>query len=236
MCPLSVCNSYTWLRSLRLTLRFALCSLPFLHNRNPRAIGLFEKAPKLWEVVTLFQVEAVGAERRLCSIARWAFLHLHKVSTQTIPSLWYFESGAISVSGVDCSVVVLFSATSTPSVHIKLQILYFTSRLHILGRHRWVHNACDCWGLRRGLSSTRDPFLCGGSSTAFLFVNRILEQVVRIVGFNSCSYHVMLDCFITGLFGHLQTTLLGVGGISVYCGWWRFEALRSWSALQKTFG
>jgi hypothetical protein len=33
------------------------------------------------------------------------------------------------------------------------------------------------------------------------------------VGFDSCSYHVMLDCFITGLFGHLQTTLLGVGGM-----------------------
>jgi hypothetical protein len=33
------------------------------------------------------------------------------------------------VSGVDCSVVVLFSATSTPSVHIKLQILYLTPRL-----------------------------------------------------------------------------------------------------------
>jgi len=44
--------------------------LPFVLNRNPRAVRLFEKAPKSWEVVTLFQVEAVGAERRLCSTAR----------------------------------------------------------------------------------------------------------------------------------------------------------------------
>ena len=65
----------------------------------------------------------------------------------------------------------------TPSVRIKWKILHFTSRLHILGRHRWVCNVGECWALRWGLSSTRDSFFCGWSSTTFLFVNRILEQV-----------------------------------------------------------
>jgi hypothetical protein len=44
-------------------------------------------------------------------------------------------------------------------------------------------------------------------------VNRIVEQVVGIVGSDSCSYHVMLGCFITRLFGQLHITLLGVGEI-----------------------
>jgi hypothetical protein len=70
----------------------------------------------------------------------------------------------------------------TSSVRIKWQILHFTSRLHILGRHRWVCNVGECWALRWGLSSTRDSFFCGWSSTTFLFVNRILEQVVGAVG------------------------------------------------------
>ena len=44
-------------------------------------------------------------------------------------------------------------------------------------------------------------------------MSRILEQVVGSVGSGSCSYHVMLDCFITGLLGHLHIKLSGVGGI-----------------------
>ena len=45
------------------------------------------------------------------------------------------------------------------------------------------------------------------------FVNDIVEQVVGIVGPYSYSYHVMLECSITRLFGHLHITLVGVGEI-----------------------
>ena len=47
----------------------------------------------------------------------------------------------------------------------------------------------------------------------FSFVNNLMEKVVRTVKSNSCSYHVMLECSITQLFGHLHITLLGVGEI-----------------------
>jgi hypothetical protein len=77
---------------------------------------------------------------------------------------------------------------------MKLHILYFTSRLHILGMHRWVRNACDCWGLRWCLSVTRDSFCCGWSSTTFLFVNRILEQV------EDCGFWFLLLPCDVGLF------------------------------------
>ena len=45
------------------------------------------------------------------------------------------------------------------------------------------------------------------------FVNNIVEQVVGTVGPYSNSYHVMLECSITRLFGHLRITLVGVGEI-----------------------
>ena len=45
----------------------------------------------------------------------------------------------------------------------------------------------------------------------FFFVNSIAEQVVRTIKSDFCSYHVMVDCYITQLFGHLHIRLLGVG-------------------------
>ena len=61
-------------------------------------------------------------------------------------------------------------------------------------------------------------------------MNRILEQVVGIVGFDSCSYRVMLDCFITGLFGHLQNTLQGVGGMLSIS-----RVMKIWSTSQLVY-
>jgi hypothetical protein len=50
-----------------------VCSLQLTRFCTIEIQGLydsFEKAPKLWEVATLFPVEAVGAQRRLCSTVR----------------------------------------------------------------------------------------------------------------------------------------------------------------------
>ena len=79
-----------------------------------------------------------------------------------------------------------------------------------------------------------DSFFCGWSSTTFLFVNRIVEQVVGTVGSDSCSYHVMLDCLITRLFAHLHMTLLGVGEILSIL--WAMKTWGTWQLVCGTEG
>ena len=55
-----------------------------------------------------------------------------------------------------------------------------------------------------------------GPRKHYFFVNRIVEQVVGTVGSESCSYHVMLDCFITRLFGRLHKFVVECWGNPQY--------------------
>jgi hypothetical protein len=70
-----------------------------------------------------------------------------------------------------------------------------------------------CVGVSGEVLVQRGTYLCDWSCTTFFFVKSIVEKVVRTVKSDSCSYHVMVDCFFTGLFGHLHITLLDVGEI-----------------------